>query len=217
LPVPGARLRGYGYAGADPRAPVLLVFGGTNLIKPNDSAAREFAKHASEVILYDYREYGFSTGAAHFETLRSDAVRIFDATKRGYPNSKIVVMGYSMGTAIAEYLAIHRSIHGLILAAPWTDFRIACDYADPKHVCELTPQSAVDFDQPSMVRRIYVPLLVFQGTKDDEIPSSQGLDLEREAASRDKHFVPIIGAKHNRLLENQQLQAAVATFLVSHS
>lgn len=214
LTVPGALLRGYAYAGANTNAPVLLMFGGSgNLIERHDAAARGFAHHASAVTWYDYRGYGFSGGTAHYESLLSDALRIFDATKKQYPKTKIVILGYSMGTDIADYVATHRPVDGLILAAPWNDVAAVYAYEDPKHVYRFTAQATAEFDETAMVRRIRTPLLVFQGTKDDEIPPTQGPALERVSPSSDKRFVAIVGAKHDGLLENPHSQAAVAAFL----
>ncbi len=210
LRVPGATLRGYSYDGAAPSAPVLLMFGGSgNLIERHDAAARGFARHASEVIWYDYRGYGFSTGTAHFDALRADALREYDALH----GKRVVVLGYSMGTAIADYVATQRDVTGLILAAPWDDLSAVLRYSDPKH--RYVVPRAPEFDEIAMVRRIRAPLLVFQGTKDDEIPPRQGHALERLAASPRKTFVPILGAKHDWLLENAQSQRAVAQFLES--
>jgi fermentation-respiration switch protein FrsA (DUF1100 family) len=86
-------------------------------------------------------------------------------------------------------------------------------YGDPKHEYRISPHAAADFDETAMVRRIRAPLLVFQGTKDDEIPPWQGQEVEKQAASPNKRFVAIDGAKHNGLLENQQSQAVVTLFL----
>ena len=214
LDVPGATtLRGFVYAGERPGAPLLLIFGGSgNLIVRHDKASRGFARFASEVAFYDYRGYGFSTGTAHFAHLESDALRIYDAVSRR-SRTPVVVLGYSMGTAVAEYVASHRAIGALILCAPWNDYVAADEYDDPKTSYVLTPAAKARFDEVAMVRRIHVPLLVVQGTRDDAIPPQQGPALERAAASRDKRFVPIAGAKHNGLLENPQTQAAVGGFL----
>lgn len=216
LPVAGAMLRGYSYTGKVARGPVLLMFGGSsNLIERHDVAARGFARKASRVVWYDYRGYGFSTGVAHFDDLRSDALKIYDATLAGSTVKRVVVLGYSMGTAIAEYVTTQRSVAGLILAAPWSNVGEAWAYANhaPHTVYRFTPAAAQDFDERAMVRRIRAPLLVFQGTRDDAIPPSQGPQLERAAASPDKRFVAIDGAKHDWLLENSKSQAAVAEFL----
>jgi pimeloyl-ACP methyl ester carboxylesterase len=215
LPVPGAILRGYSYTGKIERGPVLVMFGGSgNLIKNHDAAARGFARNASRVVFYDYRGYGFSTGTAKFEGLRADAVRIYDATLAGSAQKRVAVLGYSMGTDVAEYVALNRNVGGLILAAPWSNTAKMWVFGDTSHnVYRFTADAVADFDEPAMVRRIRAPLLVFQGTRDDGIPPNQGRQLERDAASADKRFVAIVGAKHNGLLENPQSQAAVAAFL----
>ncbi len=215
LPVAGAVLRGYSYTGKVANGPVLLMFGGSgNLIERHDAAARGFARKASRVVWYDYRGYGFSTGVAHFDDLRSDAVRIYDATLAGSSVKRVVVLGYSMGTDIAGYVATQRNVAGLILAAPWSDTAKMWVYGSGGHtVYRFTPAAAQAFDEGAMVRQIRSPLLIFQGTRDDAIPPSQGMQLEHEAVSTDKRFVAIDGAKHDGLLENPQSQAAVASFL----
>jgi uncharacterized protein len=214
LAVPGATLRGYVYDGAVPSGPTLIVFGGSgNLIQVHDAASRGFAQHAARVVWYDYRGYGYSSGVAHFADLRADALRIFDATQGTYPHAPIVVLGYSMGTAIADFVATKRPISGLILVAPWNDEVGVLENLDPKHSYRLTPEAMQDFDETGMLAGVTTPLLVIQGTQDDVIPPSQGPALERGAASPDKRFVPVQGAKHNGMLENPVTQAAVAEFL----
>ncbi len=213
LNVPGATLRGFVYAGGRPDAPLLLMFGGSgNLIVRHDAAARGFARFASQVAFYDYRGYGFSTGTAHFADLEVDAVRIYDAVVKPF-RKPVVVLGYSMGTAVAEYVATRRHIAALILCAPWNDYVAVEQYGDAKPTYVLTPEATARFDEVAMVRRIHVPLLVLQGTRDEAIPPQEGPALERAAVLRDKRFVPFAGAKHNGLLENLQTQAAVARFL----
>ena len=215
LRAPGVTLRGYSYAGGNAKAPVLVMFGGSgNLIERHDRAARGFAQSASRVVWYDYRGYGYSPGTAHFALLQADALRIFDAVaaSAGGPQ-RVVVLGYSMGTAVADYVARNRHVRGLILAAPWDDYAAASRLYDPKHDFRLDPQATAALDETAMLKTIGAPLLVFQGTRDDQIPPIQGPRLERSAASPDKRFVPVAGAKHNGLLENPVSQLAVRRFL----
>jgi pimeloyl-ACP methyl ester carboxylesterase len=177
---------------------------------------RGFARFVSRVVWYDYRGYGFSTGTAHFQELRADAVRIVDAVARSAGGVRnVVLLGYSMGTDVAEYVALRRPVRALILAAPWDDYAATYSYEDPKHVYDVRFTSAAKaaLDEVAMVKEIAAPLLVFQGTKDDAIPPTQGPQLERIAASEDKMFVPIPGAKHDWLLENADSQAAVRRFI----
>ena len=204
LLAPRAILRGYSYTGKVANGPVLLMFGGSgNTLKNHDAAARGFARHASRVVWYDYRGYGFSDGTAHYDDLLADALLAYDATVAGSSVKRVVPFGYSMGTDIAAYVALNRHAGGYILAAPWSDFDQVLRYEDPKHRYDLTPKAAAENDEIAMVRNINAPLLVFQGTRDDQIPPSQGHELEKKATSPDKRFVAIVGAKHNGLLENR--------------
>ncbi len=217
LAVPGALLRGYSYRGSVRTAPVLVAFGGSgNLIFNHDRAMRGFARDTSRVLWYDYRGYGFSSGTAHFDLLCADALRIFDAAAKSNGGARhVVVLGYSMGTAVADYVAVHRPVRALILAAPWNDYVATAEYEDPKHTYRLDPHARQMFDETAMLARVKSPLLVFQGTLDDAIPPVEGGQLERGAASPDKQFVSIVGAKHNGLLENPASQAAVKAFIAS--
>lgn len=217
LPVLGAVLRGYRYLGKMPTGVVLLVFGGAgNLIQRHDGAMRGFARFASAVEWYDYRGYGYSSGQAHFEALQSDALRMFDAAARhAGPGGRIVVLGYSMGTAIADFVALNRPVEGLILAAPWSNYATARAFTDGKHAYRLTLAAAKVVDEMAMVRNIAAPLLVINGSKDDVIPPAQGREVEAAAASARKSFVQIPGAKHEWLMENPNVQSAVHAFLTS--
>lgn len=216
LRVPQAMLRGYAYAGAAKRF-TLVAFGGSgNLVQRHDTAMRGFARDVARVQWYDYRGYGFSSGKAHYPLLLSDALRIVDrAAAQAGGIDNVVVLGYSMGTNVALHVAEKRKIHAVILAAPWTDIVAAGDYSDPKHVYRVDARAASLFDNVALIRRVRVPLLVFQGTRDDAIPPSEGPALERVAGSARKQFVPIVGAKHNGLLERPESQYAVRTFIAS--
>jgi pimeloyl-ACP methyl ester carboxylesterase len=118
-----------------------------------------------------------------------------------------------MGTGVAEYLAMHRSVAKLILCAPYVDVAAVLNSTDPKHSYVLAPDAIAVFNTTAMVKRIHAPLLILQGTRDDLIPPTQGPALEHVAASADKRFVPIVGAKHDGLLGNRQTLTAIHNFL----
>jgi uncharacterized protein len=213
LDVPGATLRGYAYHGGSPNAPVLVMFGGSgNLIARHDGAARGFARFASRVVFFDYRGYGFSTGKARFADLDADALRIYDSVAKE-TGARVVVLGYSMGTAVAAYVAVRRPVAGIILCAPWNDYATTSEFTDPNHSFVLAPDAQSLLDEAAMLKHVRAPLLVLQGTLDDAIPPQEGPALERGAASPDKRFVPIVGVKHSGLLEDARTQIAVQHFL----
>ena len=69
------------------------------------------------VYLVKYRGYGKSTGKPTEKGLCSDALYIYDLIKNKYPN--ISIIGRSLGTGVATYLAAKRDIDKLALITPF--------------------------------------------------------------------------------------------------
>ena len=69
------------------------------------------------VYLVKYRGYGKSTGQPTEKGLYSDALHIYDSIKSKYLN--ISIIGRSLGTGIATYLAAKRTTHKLALVTPF--------------------------------------------------------------------------------------------------
>ena len=55
----------------------------------------------------------------------------------------------------------------------------------------------IALDEAREITQVHAPLLVLHGDADDLIPIAQGYAVERAAASRDKRFVVVHGARHN--------------------
>ena len=74
-----------------------------------------FPGHA--VYLVNYRGYGGSTGSPSEAGLYKDALIIFDEIRSEY--TRISVIGRSLGSAVASYLASVRDIDKLVLVTPF--------------------------------------------------------------------------------------------------
>lgn len=70
---------------------------------------------------FDYRGYGKSSGWPTEDGLYNDieAVYKYIKTRESLENSKLIVMGYSIGSGPAAYLASKHDPHALILIAPY--------------------------------------------------------------------------------------------------
>lgn len=73
------------------------------------------------LIVLDYPGYGESEGMPFEYTMKKMALEAFDAirSRTDMENQKVVLMSYSIGTGIANYIASQREIDGLILMAPY--------------------------------------------------------------------------------------------------
>ena len=93
-------------------APLLIYFGG------NADDATRIVLHVKgfEIIAFNYRGFVNSTGNPSEQAIFSDALRIFDKYAKG---KEVIVIGRSLGTGVATYVASKRNIKGLILVTPY--------------------------------------------------------------------------------------------------
>lgn len=99
----------------EPNADLILYFGGNA-----DDATRFVldvkALQGYDIVTFNYRGYVNSTGKPSEEALFSDALKIYDTYARG---RKVFVIGRSLGTGVATYLATKRVVDGLVLITPY--------------------------------------------------------------------------------------------------
>lgn len=74
-----------------------------------------FPNHA--LYLVDYRGYAGSTGEPSERAFYSDALAIYDELSDQY--GEVSVIGFSLGSGVATYLASKRALHSLSLVAPY--------------------------------------------------------------------------------------------------
>lgn len=71
--------------------------------------------------LVDYRGFGKSEGQVDEEAdMTEDLQAVYDYLKKTYPEDRIILAGYSMGSGPASYLAANNAPAGVVLIAPYT-------------------------------------------------------------------------------------------------
>ena len=100
-------------------APTLLGFGGNAW----NAEATALTLHAlfphRDVAAFHYRGYAPSSGRPSARALFSDSLMIFDHLCERRRGERIIPVGFSIGAAVAAYLARHRPVAGLILVTPF--------------------------------------------------------------------------------------------------
>lgn len=156
----------------------------------------------SSVLILDYRGYGRSQGRPSETGLYRDAHAAYlHLRKAGYPPSRIVLHGESLGCAVAVELASREPCAGMILEAPFTS---AADVAR-RVLPFLGPLAARGFDSRRRIASFRRPLLVIHGTRDEVIPFELGQRLFKSAPGP-KWFWVLKGAGHNDILETAGLR-----------
>jgi uncharacterized protein len=151
------------------------------------------------VMTIDYRGYGKSEGDPFEDGLYRDARAAYQwwVEERKPRGERLIVVGESLGGAIAVNLAARVSPAGLIVQSTFTSARDMAKSMFPLGL--LFPLIRVRFDSEKEIAQIHCPKLVIHGTSDEVVPFRLGKKLY-EAAPPPKSFYVVPEAGHNDLL-----------------
>ena len=182
-------------------AHVLYCHGNGGDLADRAPHARLLADAGFDVVLFDYRGYGRSSGRPSEDGTYRDARAVREAVARrpGVDQRRLFYLGESLGGAAALALAVESPPAGLILQAAFTSVRDIAAVHNP-----FVPRAVVPDAYPSLrlIRDLRAPLLVLHGARDDIVPVSHGEALFA-AAPEPKRLHVFAGAGHNDLLGRQ--------------
>jgi pimeloyl-ACP methyl ester carboxylesterase len=151
-----------------------------------------------DVLLFDYRGYGRSSGSPSEEGLYRDAraARTALLGESEVDPGHVLYLGESLGGAVALALALDHPPRGLILQSTFTSVR---DMARAHY--PFLPATLIPDAYPSLGRigDLRAPLLVLHGDRDEVVPLAHGQALFN-AASGPKEIRIFPGLGHNDLV-----------------
>ncbi|CAL1146446.1 unnamed protein product [Cladocopium goreaui] len=141
------------------------------------------------VLLVEFPGYGLCSGKPSEDSLQSAADACFRYVREvlQVAPADIIVMGRSMGAAVALSLAEKFYFGGLVLIAPFLSLRDALGQYTGAKMSEMMLDEV--FCNKERIKGVKVPTLVIHGQKDRLIDSSQGQQLFDLCPSRKKLFV----------------------------
>lgn len=194
----GARLHGLFVDHPNPRAVALFCHGNAETVAScAESMLLLNQRHGLAVLVFDYQGYGRSEGRPSEQGDFADAraARLWLAQRMGIEESQVVLMGRSLGGAVAVELAGNDGARGLILASTFDSMTSLAQ----THAPLLMPQLSMTqrFDSIDTIWRYKGPLLQSHGDADELIPIDSARKLFDAASSERKQFVVIPNAGHN--------------------
>jgi len=195
----GERLHGWWInARAERIGHVLLCHGNAGNIGDRILHADLLTAVGFDVLLFDYRGYGRSSGAPSEDGTYRDARAALDCllAQPDVDHARVFYLGESLGGAVALHLAIERPPAGLVLLSTFTGVR------ELGRLHYRVPAALVPDVYPSLrlMPELRAPLLVLHGDRDDIAPLDHGEALF-EAAPEPKQMQVFPGAGHNDLLD----------------
>lgn len=192
----GTRLHGWYARHPQPKGHALLLHGNAGNVTLLAETLRILnRRHNLAVLALDYRGFGKSEGTPSEQGLYQDAraARKWLAEKEGIAESDVILMGVSLGGAVAVELAAEGGARGLVLANTFTSLPAAAQH----HIWWL-PMSMIlstRMDSLAKIKDYQGPLLVSHGDADEVVPHEQGQALFDAAPGR-KRFITIPGGGH---------------------
>lgn len=118
--------------------------------------------------LMNYRGYGGSSGRPTEAGLYSDSRALHEYLSPS--NQSIIVMGRSLGTAVAAHLAAHARVDGLILVTPYSSMIDLAHHYYP--YLPVGPLLKDRLDAARTAADITVPVLALMAERDEVIPAA---------------------------------------------
>jgi fermentation-respiration switch protein FrsA (DUF1100 family) len=213
----GVRIHGWYCPYDNPRAFVLYAHGNAGNLSHRAAVMRLLQSHLrASVLIFDYRGYGRSEGVPTVEGILNDsrAARTYLANQARINESDIILMGNSLGGAVAVQLAVENAPRALVLESTFSSLKEVASHHYPA-LAWLVP--AKKLNSASQIARFQGPLLQSHGDADRTIPFALGSKLFG-AANEPKHFVRIPNGDHNDWLPDEyyrQLDAFLDQLIVS--
>lgn len=195
----GETLHGWWFrTGAISLGHVLLCHGNAGNVGDRLLHARLLTDAGFDVLSFDYRGYGKSTGSPTEEGTYHDARAALRALARqeGVDPKRVFYIGESLGGGVAVALAREAPPRGLVLLSAFTSVRDMARRHYPIIPAPLVPDA---YPSLQRIRALEAPLLVMHGDRDEIVPVEQGKALH-EAAPGPKRLHLFPGAGHNDLL-----------------
>ena len=187
----------------------IIYFGGNAEDVYNNAPDFRSTLPGHRVYLVNYRGFGGSSGSPTQANLFSDALNVYDTLRERH--SRISVIGRSLGSGIATYLASVRPVQRLILATPH-DSALAI----AKNMYPVYPVSILLKDKYESVEYaplITAPTLIMTAERDHIIPLKHSIRLAQAFAPGLVKQVVIENAGHNGLAGYRQYWDEIRLFL----
>jgi len=210
----GTELHGWYVNNPDAVATILFCHGNAGNITHRAHVLEALTHRVgASVLIFDYRGYGRSEGRPSEQGVLADARAAHDwlAQRENLSPDEIVLMGESIGGAIATILAGQQGARALVLESSFNNLPDVAAYHFPWLPVRWLIRSR--FDAAAAIRNFHGPLMQVHGDADTIVPLKFGRRLF-DAANEPKRFLLLPGHDHNDLMPLEYYQA-LADFLRS--
>lgn len=196
--VEGARLSVAQLSCPNPRGVFFFLHGNSGNLKKWFVELDAFRQANFDVVMFDYRGFGKSTGQIESEEqLRADVMAVWRHFAPMYAGKRVVISGQSLGTGLAAGLAAHLCSDGCapdltLLVSPYSSMKALAAELYP-----WVPLQVLRYPLHTLehAAKLLGPVMLIHGEKDELIPIHHSEKLC--SAFRSAQLVRVDGAGHS--------------------
>jgi len=208
----GTRLHGWLMRSHDSAVTPLVIYFGGNAEEVSYLLEHHPQLRGWSLLLMNYRGFGASGGKPGEAALFSDALRVYDAMRvhPGIDVQRIAVMGRSLGSGVAVYLASQRPVRGVVLVTPFDSVTEIAEQRFSYIPVRLLLKHP--FDSLARAPAVQYPALVLAAENDSVIPSHHARSLFN-AWGGPKSWHLLTGTDHIDISDHPDYWELIADFL----
>ena len=197
----GEKLHGWWLPHPDPRGTLLFSHGNAGNISHRLDSLRLFHDLGLEVLIYDYRGYGRSSGRASEAGVYRDAEAAWRwlLENRGRAPERIVLFGRSLGGTVTARLATRVKPAAVILESSFTSLPDLA--ADLYGLLPVRSLSRIRLDTREYVAKIDAATLIVHSRDDEIVPYDHARKLVR-AANAPADLLTLSGGHNTGIFES---------------
>ncbi|HMI07611.1 MAG TPA: alpha/beta fold hydrolase, partial [Flavobacterium sp.] len=195
------KLHGLLFKAENPKGLVFYLHGNAGALDTWGDIATKYTSLGYDVFILDYRGFGKSEGEIENEVqFYKDISAAYKMMGNRYEERQIVIIGYSIGTGPAAFLASENKPAALVLQAPYFSLTELADSRMP-----LVPDfiKKFSFETHDFIQRIKAPVFIFHGNADQVIPFENSVRLSKLLKPSDRFF-KLEGQGHGGMNDNQE-------------
>lgn len=197
IEVPGARLSVAQMRCPNPRGVFFFLHGNSGNLKKWFVDLDAFRQASFDVVMFDYRGFGKSSGEIESEEqLHADVAAVWDHFAPQYAGKRVVVSGQSLGTGLAAGLAARLGAEGhapdlTLLVSPYSSMRALAAELYP-----WVPMQVLRYPLHTLghAAKLLGPVMLIHGDKDELIPIHHSETLCK--VMRSAQLLRVTGAGH---------------------
>lgn len=162
------------------------------------------------IYLVAYRGYGASDGSPEEAAMLADALALFDHARGEHPDGEVAVIGRSLGSGVASYVAAQRPVSKLVLVTPFDSLAAVAAGHYPWLPVDWLLRDRYDSDRH--LADFKGPVLVIRAGNDRVVPPAR-TDALIAALPAPPEVVAVEDASHDTVLSDPAPGEAIVRFL----